>query len=315
MKKLLLLATCSLALVACQAPAPNDTTNNQSVAETIDEGSKHLQTLGITWSQLTDRQSRDYLTERLNRVGIPKEDQEFFWHDVDRFLQYTDQKQLTKKGLEPLPANFLSISGNFDLEKWQKKEPLFIGYNCRITSYGLLNHLLTIPKEVPADTDQLFMDLDAIEQSPEVVFNDDQLRTFQQLFSKVPTTNSTNQRDQIRRAERAVQDRHISFPVKEKGVTLGTVWLHSAFEDEEPFLFIGHAGILFHEEDGSILLLEKVAFDEPYQIVHFPTHEALNDYWMTKYDNNGEEADQSTARPFILENDQLMEGFRPSINL
>lgn len=80
--------------------------------------------------------------------------------------------------------------------------------------------------------------------------------------------------------------------------------------EDENELFIGHAGVLFHIGD-EMYFVEKIAFQEPYQVTKIPSRQALSDYLMTKYDVA---TDQPTASPFIMENNQLLEGYRPNPN-
>lgn len=64
-------------------------------------------------------------------------------------------------------------------------------------------------------------------------------------------------------------------------------------------------------EDEKLLFLEKLSFQEPYQVIKFDNRIELNDYLMNKYDISW---DQPTAKPFIMENDQLLEGYRENPN-
>ena len=66
-------------------------------------------------------------------------------------------------------------------------------------------------------------------------------------------------------------------------------------------------GVLLPAEDGSLYFVEKVAFQEPYRLVKLRNRTELSDYLMEKYDTAW---DQDTTRPFIMENDSLMEGYR-----
>ena len=66
-------------------------------------------------------------------------------------------------------------------------------------------------------------------------------------------------------------------------------------------------GVLLPAEDGSLYFVEKVAFQEPYRLVKLWNRTELSDYLMEKYDTAW---DQDTTRPFIMENDSLMEGYR-----
>ena len=68
-------------------------------------------------------------------------------------------------------------------------------------------------------------------------------------------------------------------------------------------LFIGHVGVLLTADDGTLYFVEKVAFQEPYRLLHFADRTELSDYLMGKYDVSW---GQNTAQPFIMENGELM---------
>ena len=70
-------------------------------------------------------------------------------------------------------------------------------------------------------------------------------------------------------------------------------------------------GVLIPTEDGKLLFLEKLSFQAPYQAVKFDNRIDLNDYLMNKYDISW---GQPTAKPFIMENDQLLDGYRENPN-
>ncbi len=89
--------------------------------------------------------------------------------------------------------------------------------------------------------------------------------------------------------------------------SLISVWMHSYFSEEENYLFIGHVGVLIPARDGQLYFIEKLAFQEPYQMIKFASRQDLSDYLMNKYDI---EKNQPNARPFVMENDQLISGYR-----
>ncbi|WP_418376190.1 DUF4300 family protein, partial [Agathobaculum sp.] len=100
-------------------------------------------------------------------------------------------------------------------------------------------------------------------------------------------------------------ERGVAF--EEGTARLISVVLHDRFSDTDNTLFIGHVGVLLLAGDGSLYFVEKVVFQEPYRLVKLRNRIELNDYLMEKYDTSW---DQDTARPFIMENDSLMEGYR-----
>ena len=61
--------------------------------------------------------------------------------------------------------------------------------------------------------------------------------------------------------------------------------------------------------EGKLLFIEKLAFQEPYQAIKFANRTQLSDYLMNRYDVEWE---QPNAIPFIMENDVLMDGYRPN---
>ena len=86
-----------------------------------------------------------------------------------------------------------------------------------------------------------------------------------------------------------------------------SVIFHDKFSDDENTLSVGHAGVLLTSDDGKLYFIEKVAFQEPYRLIKFSSRTELSDYLMKKYDTSW---GQDTARPFIMENDALMKGYR-----
>ena len=86
---------------------------------------------------------------------------------------------------------------------------------------------------------------------------------------------------------------------------------HDKPTEEESLLFVGHVGVLLTAKDGTLYFVEKVAFQEPYRMLRFVDRTALSDYLMGKYDTSW---GQDTASPFIMENDKLMDGWRPNPN-
>ena len=57
----------------------------------------------------------------------------------------------------------------------------------------------------------------------------------------------------------------------------------------------------------AVYFVEKVAFQEPYRLLKFKSRTELSDYLMLKYDNSW---GQDTAHTFIMENSDLMDGWR-----
>lgn len=75
-------------------------------------------------------------------------------------------------------------------------------------------------------------------------------------------------------------------------------WLTTGFENAKPSDL---------KYDPYSMQVEKVAFQEPYRLLKFKNRTELSDYLMLKYDNSW---GQDTAHTFIMENSDLMDGWR-----
>ena len=181
-----------------------------------------------------------------------------------------------------------------------------MGYNCRITAYSLLGGFLGVGADQPETQGEelLFVDLDTIARHPEVLF-DDSTAGFCALFAPVEAADGTETGAQVQALQEGWASRGVTFADSE--AHLISVIFHDKFSDDENTLSVGHAGVLLPSEDGTLYFLEKVAFQEPYRLLKFQNRTELSDYLMEKYDTAW---GQDTTRPFIMENDALLEGFR-----
>ena len=105
--------------------------------------------------------------------------------------------------------------------------------------------------------------------------------------------------------ERGINFRYKNDPTK---ASLISAVFHSQITPEGNTLFVGHVGVLV-PFDGKLLFIEKLAFQEPYQVIKLENRTQLSDYLMNRYDVEWE---QPNAIPFIMENDVLMDGYRPN---
>ena len=119
----------------------------------------------------------------------------------------------------------------------------------------------------------------------------------------MPTESTKDIALHVKNVQEDWKKKEIEFTNEDK-TSIISVFFH---EDEEGYLFIGHIGVLIPIEDGKLLFIEKVGLQEPYQALKFNNRVELNDYLMNKYDISW---GQPMAKPFIMENDELLEGYR-----
>ena len=155
--------------------------------------------------------------------------------------------------------------------------------------------------------DVLFVDEEALKTDPDAL-GGSSLADFRALYSSVKAEDTTEIKRHVQTVQEEWASRGVTFRENER-IHLITVFFHDKPTEEESLLFVGHVGVLLTAEDGTLYFVEKVAFQEPYRMLRFADRTALSDYLMGKYDTSW---GQDTASPFIMENDELMDGWRPN---
>ena len=261
----------------------------------------------VTYSNLTDADSRKLLTEALADANVDETRTKLLLDRVDQFNASVKSEWLTG-GFESAAPTETRYDPYEMQDLWTEKNGSFPGYNCRITAFSLFGEFVTAGADQPETQgeDSLFMDLETLAADPAVLCGDSTSK-FCALFAPVTAADTTEVADQVKALRAGWSERGISF--EDSSARLISVVLHDRFSDTDNTLFIGHVGVLLPAEDGSLYFIEKVAFQEPYRLVKIQNRTELSDYLMEKYDTAW---GQDTTRPFIMENDELMDGYRPN---
>ena len=284
MKKLLLasLLLSGLCLTACHVKEDSQPIHTEQT-------SKPKQAPELLLSNLSDQES----VEEVSNILKSHLDQE----NVDRFIKgvtdYNETIQQTglTKGFEK------TSQPEYDVDKldklWTAKKGDFIGTNCRINTYTLLKNTIQIG-DADSDDSLLFLDNNAIKYGH--VLTDEESQDFHRLFSKVKTEAT---KDIYQHAQKMTD--HFSKMSFNDKATMVSVVLHDNLDGD--FLFVGHVGVLVEDKEG-YLFVEKLSFEEPFQSIKFKTKEDCFNYLYSKYEHYH---DDTTAKPFIMENDKLIE--------
>ena len=259
----------------------------------------------IEYANLTDEESRALLSRLLENAGIDETRIRGLFDRVDQFNASVKSEWLTNGFERAVPTD--TKYDPYEMQDlWAEKNGDFPGYNCRITAFSLFGGFVTAGADQPETQgeDALFLDLETLTADPAVLCGDSTSK-FCALFAPVTAADSTETAEQVKALRAGWAERGGAF--EEGTARLISVVLHDRFSDTDNTLFIGHVGVLLPAEDGSLYFVEKVAFQEPYRLVKLRNRIELNDYLMERYDTSW---DQDTARPFIMENDSLMEGYR-----
>lgn len=316
-RKIIAILICGVLLVNCSQKNENNNisknnseSNNGEEKNKTDSNQKEEYLKKITYSNLVDKTAQSEVENVLKGAGISEKNIKSFFEGVNYFNNTVQNKSLVKEGFkitEELNPVYDQVAIQ---ESWTKKSPVFIGQNCRITSFELMRDFISVGKPEIKDTEQLFMDEDALKNFPVKIFTDNEKKQFESLFSAIKTENTKDISVHVEKVKEDWKKKNIKFNNRNK-ISLVSVFFHSEITPKESFLFIGHVGVLLPTSDGKLLFIEKLAFQEPYQAIKFDNRTQLNDYLMNKYDV---EFNQPNARPFIMENNELLKGYRLNPN-
>lgn len=261
----------------------------------------------VEYSNLTDEDSRKQLSELLSNAGIEGSRSTALMDRVEQFNASVKSEWLTD-GFESAAPTGTKYDPYEMQDEWTVANGSFPGYNCRITAFGLFSEFITAGADQPETQgeDSLFTDLETIDADPDALCGDSTAK-FCALFAPVNAADSTEVEAQVKALQEGWAARGIAFA--DSKASMISVVFHDKFSDEDNTLFIGHVGVLLPAEDGTMYFIEKVAFQEPYRLVKLQNRTELSDYLMEKYDTSW---GQDTTHPFIMENDTLMDGYRPN---
>ncbi len=257
------------------------------------------------YSNLVDKKSQKETKKALMNAGISEKTVDAWLAQVRSYNKTIQNSGLVKKGFVKLgKKNPVYPEGKIS-ELWNKKNKLFLGYNCRLTAFTLLKDFIKVEDTSNPNPTVLFMDQDAYNHAPTAPFSKKKYKTFENLFSSVNTIYSSNTKKQINYLTKAWKKKGIKVSSKTKA-SLITVVMHSSFSKEENELYVGHTGVLVPLKNGKLMFIEKLSFELPYQVTKFDNRKQLNNYLMGMYDT---EWGQGTAHPFLMENTKLMKGY------
>ncbi len=292
---------------------PEDTKNdNNNKADTTDktntkDKAEKPYAKSFVYSNLVDEGSQKLLKDALLNASIDEK-------TIGNFLDIVNDYNSINKdaGLinEFKTVKSVNDMHTYDLmkidENWLNKHGEFIGYNCRLTVYMIANSLVTINGKLDEDNRFLFLDQDAMMLSNNDLFDDETIKKFNTIFSTASTDLVKDIDIHLEKYKKHLETKGITY-IDNENISIISVIFHS---DLDNILFVGHTGVLVKNpsEDG-LLFIEKISFQEPYQLIKFSNRQELSDYLMAKYDV---EHGQPTAKPFITENGKLIEGYRPN---
>jgi len=311
-RKLLLFIGLMMTIINCSNKNNthfNKSDLNKNIARNnVITGNDYLK--NITYSNLADEKTQNEVQGILKNSGISSQNINLFFQSVNYYNKKTENTDLIKSDF----VNSQNINPTYDEAKiqklWDKNSSNFVGFNCRITAFTLMKDFITTKNSLAKSGEMLFMDMESLKNVPFKLFSETEKDKFVNLFSEIPTKATKDVKIHVENVKNVWKERGVKFDKNSK-VSMISVFFHFNDDPEENILFIGHVGILVPEDNGKLLFIEKLAFQQPYQVLKFNNRTELNDYLMNKYDTAW---GQPVAKPFIMENDELLKGYRNNPN-
>lgn len=303
--KTLSFLTLILFLASCQTNTSTNSPTTNTGWEIEQENNEEISTVEetLTYSNINSPEIKQEILWLLQEAGIKEEHIEEFLGDISRYNTDIENTTLTSEWYTTVDGLEVTYDEETIVNLVDEKNFPFIGLNCRLTSYKLLEDLIIIETPDVEEAQNLSIDQYAIDNAGEWFLSQQQQKEFTTLFASIPTENTKDIQVHLKNIQNYWREKGISFIENDK-ISFVSVFFHNTLDDD---LFIGHAGILLPYWDNKLAFIEKLSFQLPYQINIFEDRVELNDYLMRKYDIS---YNQPEARPFIMENGELMEGYR-----
>lgn len=288
--KILLTLTMALLFVSC-APKTNDHGNEANQVDKQNETPNDKDDDTIMYTNLSSDETKDELKNALLDKGLNEGDVDSFMSNLDTYNESADTSELASSFTKYSD----DVAYNNSMDKFTEKNPDFLGINCRITTFSLMKNSMDVNKELEDKSSVLDFDKKAI--SDKSLLSEDEMKKFITYYAPINVKDEkANYEDLI---TKEFSERGIKF--NNDKVKVVSVYLNSKDEIDGNILFIGHTGLMY-ENQGKFYFLEKLSFQEPYQLLKFNSKKEIHDYLMKKYN---QDMGEGTHEAIITENDKI----------
>lgn len=288
--KILLTLTMALLFVSC-APKTNDHGNEASQVDKQNEAPNDKDDDTIMYTNLSSDETKDELKNALLDKGLNEGDVDSFMSNLDSYNESADTSELASSFTKYSD----DVAYNNSMDKFTEKNPDFLGINCRITTFSLMKNSMDVNKELEDKSSVLDFDKKAI--SDKDLLNEVELKKFITYYAPINIKDEKSNYEDLITKE--FSERGIKF--NNDKVKVISVYLNSKDEIDGNILFIGHTGLMY-ENQGKYYFLEKLSFQEPYQLLRFNSKKEIYDYLMKKYN---QDMGEGTHEAIVTENDKV----------
>lgn len=288
--KILLTLTMALLFVSC-APKTNDHGNEASQVDKQNETPNDKDADTIMYTNLSNDETKDELKNALLDKGLNEGDVNSFMSNLDSYNESADTSELASSFTKYSD----DVAYNNSMDKFTEKNPDFLGINCRITTFSLMKNSMDVNKELEDKSSVLDFDKKAI--SDKSLLSEAEMKKFITYYAPINVKDEkANYEDLI---TKEFSERGIKF--NNDNIKVVSVYLNSNDEIDGNILFVGHTGLMY-EDQGKYYFLEKLSFQEPYQLLRFNSKKEIYDYLMKKYN---QDMGEGTHKAIVTENDKV----------
>lgn len=288
--KILLTLTMALLFVSC-APKTNDHGNEANQVDKQNETPNDKDDDTIMYTNLSSDETKNELKNALLDKGLNEGDVDSFMSNLDTYNENADTSELASSFTKYSD----DVAYNNSMDKFTEKNPDFLGINCRITTFSLMKNSMDVNKELEDKSSVLDFDKKAI--SDKSLLSEDEMKKFITYYAPINVKDEkANYEDLI---TKEFSERGIKF--NNDKIKVISVYLNSKDEIDGNILFIGHTGLMY-ENQGKFYFLEKLSFQEPYQLLRFNSKKEIYDYLMKKYN---QDMGEGTHEAIVTENDKI----------
>ena len=273
MKRLFMLLLCLMMICACNKKEIKQNEFNSGQATNILNQTDKDKVKGI------------FLSKGLSNVDI-------FFNWMDDFNKEED----LGCGINNWTNNLkLQYNENACADRYEKNHSISDG-NCRLTAFALIDDKLKIKDTVQNYGTYLMFDFDVLENNEDYKVVNEKFDKFVTLFDEIDIS-----KEKLDDLDKVFTNKwkNYGISIDDGDVSLISVVMHDPYSK---VLFVGHTGVLI-KLDNQYLFVEKIAFEQPYQISIFDELNDLKEMFKSRPTYFGDEKEMG---PFVYQNDKLL---------
>ncbi|MBR2751710.1 MAG: DUF4300 family protein [Clostridiales bacterium] len=255
------------------------------------------------YSNLVDLESQDVLRTALEEAGVQKPYIDALLENIIQYNAATGDILPVQSGFAVFTENAASAYDSTKLErKWKSKYGNLTGRrNCRLTAFEAMGSLISYDTASQVTEPMMLVEIN----DSSVFQSDSDIRQFTLLFNGIESSENISVSEQAEQINEYWRQTGISFQGN-NNISLISIWFNGSdiYDDSDQYiLHCGHAAVLIHTKSEGVMLLEKLDYNFPYQLIIFPGEEQALKYIV---DFNCAENNDSEIVPIVFVDDRLL---------